>query len=189
MRIRIASIVVALVLGSSAPALAHFHAGAEVNLMPVGSVSVSAGGFSASSSTAVAFALQGFFDYEIVPHLYLGVAPQFIFNVKSSDASSSAEELDLLGRVMGRYPVADKIQLFGYLAPGFSVIFVPDKPSGVSNPTGFVLDFAGGVSYSFTPTLFIAGEIGYQFGFQSANGVDFKTQYLHIGVAFGAMFE
>ena len=33
------------------------------------------------------------------------------------------------------------------------------------------------------------GRIGYQFGFQSANGVDFKTQYLHIGVAFGAMFE
>jgi hypothetical protein len=192
MRMRLAIIGgLAIVLGSTAPALAnHFHAGGEIKLMPVGSIGTSSGTVSDSSSTSFAFGLQGFFDYEIVPHLYLGVAPQLIFNVKSSDSSgSSAQELDLFGRVMVRYPVADKIQLFGYLAPGFSVIFVPDKPSGFSNPTGFVLGFAGGVSYSLSPTLFVAGEIGYQFGFQSSGGADFKTQYLHIGFAFGAMFE
>ena len=120
-------------------------------------------------------------------NLYVGVAPQLILNVKGKDDSSSGQELDLFARIMGRYPVADKVQLYGYLAPGFSIIFPPDLP-GVSNPTGFVLGFAGGVSYSITPTLFGSGEVGYQIGFQSTGGSDLKTRYLHIGFVIGAMF-
>ena len=184
MRIPLAIFVAFIILGSNAPARAHSHAGGAFKLMPVGTVTVG----SASADTAVAFAIQGFFDYEIVRYLYIGAAPQLILNVKDKDASSSGEQLDLFARIMVRYPVGQKIQLYGYLAPGFSVIFVPDKPSGFSNPTGFVLGFAGGVSYSITPSLFVGGEIGYQIGFQSSGGTDFKTRYLHIGFVIGTMF-
>ena len=186
MRIPLAILVAVIVLGSNAPARAHSHAGVALKLMPVGTIETSGG----STDTSVAFAIQPFIDFEVLrPFLYIGVAPQLILNVKGDDAfGSSGQELDLFARVMGRIPVAHNIQLYGYLAPGFSVIFVPDKAPGFNNPTGFVLGFAGGISYSITPSLFIAGEIGYQVGFQSSDGTDFKSRFLSLGFVIGTMF-
>jgi hypothetical protein len=185
MRIRLAILVAVIVLAFGAPARAHSHAGGAFKLMPVGTITAGIG----STDAAFAFAIQGFIDVEIVRYLYIGFAPQLILNVKGQDDTGSAgQELDLFARVMGRYPIASNVQLYGYLAPGFSVIFVPDKAPGFSNPTGFVLGFAGGVSYSITPRLFIAGELGYQWGFQSSGGTDFKTRYLQIGFVIGTMF-
>jgi len=180
MRTRLAIIAVVL---APLSARADLHLGAQVNVMPVGTIEAGA----ISTDAAVAFGLQGFIDYGLTRNFYIGAAPQLILNVKSKDSDSSAQELDLFGRVMLRLPVAPGIQLFGYLAPGYSVIFVPDKPPGVSNPTGFVLGFAGGISYSFTRELFLAGELGYQIGFQSTDGNDFRSRYLHIGLALGVM--
>jgi hypothetical protein len=158
--------------------------------MPVGTFKVEALGVSQSADTKFAFGIVPTFDYNINEYFFAGLAPQIILNVIPKDAMGSAgKELDLRARVGGNAKIADTIRLFGYLAPGYSIIMIPDKMSGESNPAGFVLGFAGGAIFDLTSQLFANAEVGYQVGFQSISymgvSADTKTNYLHIGLGIG----
>jgi hypothetical protein len=162
--------------------------GLDLVPMPFGTLKFSGGGMSLSSDTSVAFGLFPFFDYLITPNFFVGVAPQYTFNVKGKDDSgSAAKEFDILLRVGGGAPVADKIQVYGYLSPGYSIIMTP---SGAGpNPKGFVVGAHVGGMLDLTPTLFLNVELGYQVGFQKASEggvtVDEKSNYAQIGVGGG----
>jgi hypothetical protein len=123
--------------------------------------------------------------------LFIGLAPQFIFNVKSDDSgdSDAAQEVDLRARIGGIAKVADTIRVFGYAAPGYSIVMLPDEFEGIDNPAGFVLGFAAGAAFDLAPSTYLTGEVGYQLGYQSTeflnNDADFKTNYLHLGVGLG----
>jgi hypothetical protein len=153
---------------------------------PIGSLKTNIGGVDLSTDAAFAFGLRPAFDYSINEYFFVGASPQFLFNVKAKDANSSAKELDLLLRVGGHAPIADKIHLYGYLSPGYSVIYPPE---GNDNASGFVLGVTGGAIYSFPGTLFAVADLGYQFGYQkiSAGNVEFdlKSSYLLIGLGAG----
>ena len=101
----------------------------------------------------------------------------------------AAKELDLRARIGGIAKVADTIRVFGYAAPGYSIIMLPDEADGIDNPAGFVLGFAAGAAFDLAPSTYLSAEIGYQVGYQSTkflnNDVDFKTNYLHLGVGLG----
>jgi hypothetical protein len=164
--------------------------GITLSPMPVGTFKAAAGGLSASSDAKFAFGIVPTFDYNINEYLFVGLAPQIILNVIPKDADGkAAKELDLRARVGGNAKVADTIRLFGYLAPGYSIIMFPDKMDGLSNPAGFVLGFAGGALFDLTPSVFANAEVGYQVGFQSVSfmgaSADLKTNYLHIGLGIG----
>lgn len=166
------------------------QAGAGFEILPLGELSFAVDGDSTTADTATAFGLTPFLDYAPVPFFSVGLAPRFLLNVKGKEGDASAKQLDLRVRAMVRLPVARTVRLFGYAAPGYSIIFPPDWPDGVSRPKGFILAFAGGAAFDFSPQGFVSFEIGYQLGWQSLteSGIDFdlSDNYLHLGAAVGA---
>jgi len=140
-----------------------------------------------SADTAFAFGLRPAFDYSINDYFFVGFAPQFLLNVKGDDSNGSAgKALDLLLRVGGHAPVADRVHLYGYLSPGYSIIF---PPTGDENATGFVLGVTVGGMYALSDKLFAVADIGYQLGYQefTIQGADFDShlRYLLIGLGIG----
>ncbi len=156
---------------------------AGLNLVPTpfGTVTSSVGNFSASFDTAFAFGLSPYADYAFHPNFFVGFAPQFTFHVKAKDASDSASQLDFLIRGGGNAPIADTLQLYGYVAPGYSVIITPHN----DNPTGFVLGFHGGAMLALTNKAYANLELGYQFGYQSVSVGDAKTDLFQFGLGLG----
>jgi hypothetical protein len=152
--------------------------------MPIGSIKASFGGLEASADSAFAFGIMPTIDYLFHPYFFAGFAPQLTFNVKGKDAGDAAKMLDFLFRVGGNAPVADNIELYGYLAPGYSIII----PSMGDNATGFVLGFHGGGILDLTPTSFLNLELGYQLGYQKLHDVSFKVNYFQIGLGGGLRF-
>ena len=154
--------------------------------MPAGKFKSSFAGTDVEADTAFAFALAPTIDYSFNQFAFIGFTPQYIFNVKGKDSTGdAAKELDLLLRLGGNAKVADTIMLFGYLAPGYGIVM----PSSGDSAKGFVIGFAAGALFDLTPGLFATGEIGYQLGYQSVKvgdlSVDFKTNFLRIGVGLG----
>lgn len=153
---------------------------------PVGSFKTNVGNVEVSADAAFAFGLRPAFDYSINDYFFIGASPQFLFNVKGKNDDSSGKEFDLLLRVGGHAPVADKIHLYGYLSPGYSVIY---PPTGNNNASGFVLGVTGGAIYSFPGNVFAVADLGYQFGYQKVSTgnfeLDLKSSYLLIGLGAG----
>jgi hypothetical protein len=146
-----------------------------------------------SQDTAFAFGVMPLFDFKVHPNFFVGIAPLYTFNVKPSaqTAGDSSAELDIMLRVGGGLPVADKIQVYGYLSPGYSIVMLPQaaKDLGASDPKGFMLGFHAGGMMDVLPNVFVNAEVGYQLGFQSASfmGVsgDSKSNFLQIGLGGG----
>jgi hypothetical protein len=151
--------------------------------MPTGTLKSNFLGVESSSSSAFAFAIAPTLDYSINQFVFVGLAPQYIINVKGKDAPGSAgSELDLRLRVGGNAKVADTLMLYGYLAPGYGIVM----PSGDGDSAkGLVLGFAAGAMLDFTPSVFGNAELGYQVGYQKVSDVDAKTNFLHIGIGLG----
>ena len=137
-----------------------------------------------------AFGLMPFFDYMINNNFFVGIGPTYTFNIKpKSGGGSAAKELDISLRVGGGVPVADKIQIYGYLSPGYSIVF---PPSGSTKAKGFSLGFHAGGTYDVTPTAFVNLELGYLLGFETVSvggtSVDDKFSFFQIGLGGGVRF-
>jgi hypothetical protein len=154
--------------------------------VPLGTFETTVAGVKFSGDTAFAFGLRPAFDYSINDYFFIGFSPQLLLNVKGEDDDDAGKELDLLVRVGGHAPVADNLHLYGYLAPGYSIIY---PSAGDEDPAGFVLGVAAGAIYSFSDKLFAVGDIGYQLGYQEVTifgaDVDYRLRYLLIGLGVG----
>jgi hypothetical protein len=154
--------------------------------MPAGTMKASVGTLKVEGDSAFALGLVPAVDLALGQFVYVGFAPQYIFNVKGKNDKDAGSELDLRLRVGGNAKVADTIMVFGYAAPGYGIVM----PGGESeNAKGLVVGFAAGAMLALTPALYLSGEVGYQVGYQSAKvanvDVDFKTNYMHVGVGLG----
>src|SRR4051812_35706499 len=87
-----------------------------LNVVPMpflGKLKASAGGLDTSTDAAFAFGIMPVFDYLVTPNFFVGAAPMYTFNVKGKDQMGDAsKELDLMLRVGGLLPVADKLQVY-----------------------------------------------------------------------------
>jgi len=167
-------------------AASQMRVGLNVVPMPFGKFKTDVG----SVDTKFAFGVFPFFDYLIHPNFFVGIAPQYTFNVKPKDVDGdAAKELDIMLRLGGQGYVANQLQLYGYASPGYSIVM---PPSGGTNAKGFVLGLHAGAMYDVTPGAFLNLEIGYQLGFQkvSVGGVsgDTKTSFAQIGLGGGIRF-
>ena len=133
--------------------------GGTVSLLPIGQAHIEAEGLSQSADTATAVGLGGVVEVQLLTNLAVGFAPRLILNVKGEDATESGKELDLAVRVIGNVPVGGMVQLYGFAAPGYSIIYVPDLPDEISNPAGFILGFGGGVGFDINPRFRLAVEL------------------------------
>ena len=150
--------------------------------MPFGSLKTNALGSETSVDSAIAFAVMPVFDYLVLPNVFVGAAPSYTFNVKGKDSSGdAASQLDLLLRVGYGLPVNDKLGLYGYASPGYSII----SPPAGDSAKGLVLGLHAGAMYDVASNLFLNGQLGYQLGFQKISDTDFKSNFLQIGLGVG----
>jgi hypothetical protein len=140
-----------------------------------------------SVSSVFAFAVMPVADFTLYRHFFFGLAPCYTFNVRANGSTATpAHELDLLVRIGGQAPITDRLQLYGYLSPGYS--YLRQLPEG-NGSEGIVVGLHGGGMFDVTTTFFVNAEIGYQEGFQRATiaGLDgtFGASFLQIGVGAG----
>ncbi len=172
---------------TTAPEAAHSDSKMRIalNVVPMpflGKLKASGGGIDVSTDAAFAFGVMPIFDYALNSNFFVGLGPMYTFNVKGKDGSGdAAKEIDIMLRVGGGAPVADKVQVYGYLSPGYSIISPPQGDS----PKGFVVGAHAGGMMDITPSAFVNAELGYQMGFQSVSGGDLKTSFFQIGLGGG----
>jgi len=160
---------------------AQLSIGGSVGLSPIGALkSQVSGGPAFSDDAATAFQVNGLLDYRVTPLLSIGFAPGIIFNVKTSNGDSSGTELDLPLRLALGEPVAPKIRVYGFVSPGYSVLFPPSN-SGSGHPSGLMVGFGGGVGLRVAPGIMLTGELGYQFRFLST------TETINLGTIGGGI--
>jgi len=173
------------------------RAAAGVEVLPSGSIDTEWQGINGSADTDSAFAINAVIDTDLHPNFAIGFAPHVIFGVKGeNDNGDGSTELDLMVRGTGQFPVTPRVRVYGYIAPGYSIVFLADKPDAVDNPAGFVLGFGGGAAFRFGRKAFVTGELGYQIGYQGttlhafglSTDVDAATSYFHLGAGIGTNF-
>jgi hypothetical protein len=161
--------------------------GGTVSVLPIGQARIEANELSASEDTATAYGLGGIVEVQLLTNLSIGFAPRLLLNVKGEDGTDSAKELDLALRVIGQLPISRIAQLYGFAAPGYSILYFPDWPDEVSNPAGFIFGAGGGVGFDLNPQFRLAVELGYQLGAQQVTEqgqtAEVETSFLHLGVS------
>jgi hypothetical protein len=173
-------------------------------LFPAGSIRWQTPFNGMTSGTNVAYGVGASLEYRLSRVFSIALAPRLILNVKGSDlAFGPGKELDLCARVQASWPIARMVRLQAFAAPGYSFVFLtPWQMADALHPRGFVLGLGGGATVDLSHGLFIAGEAGYQLGFQgttvpvASSGpgpleqmpVDFHTNYLQVSVAAGSAF-
>lgn len=173
-----------VVMAVVAPRLAHAQGmtesvaepkvwlGGHVGLSPVGTlkakVSSQGNELSDSVDTATAVELGAHVDFRIMPFLSVGLAPAVLLNIKGQDDKDSASQLDLPLRVTAGGNVMPQLRLYGFVAPGYTILFPPADSMGNSDRlSGFMVGFGGGVGFNVAPKFAVIGELGYQFRFPS----------------------
>jgi hypothetical protein len=183
-----ALLALGLCAGEETARAGELELGVGVDFLPVGGLSLFSDTFRAESSTAPAFAIAPRIQYYFVKYLAVGLQPVATVGVKSSGDFKSSTQLDLLGRITGNLPVTDKLSIYAYAAPGYSFMFVPRTPSEY-NPRGFILNFAGGVSYNLFSAFWLSAEVGGSAGFQKIfsgpSAMSYRDWFLHIGLGLG----
>jgi len=178
--------------------------------MPAGGLEygVRYSGFTETSTEDAAFAVgvAPFFDYLVTRSLSVGLQPQVTFNVRREDYPYTADaqpgtEFDLLVRLAGWLPASESLRLYGYLAPGYSIVRWPDQTTtsgrfpgdtstSADGASGPVLQIAGGIA--FGRGIFGLVQVGSQLGFQSADvmgeSVALRTHYFQLAGGLGARF-
>jgi hypothetical protein len=165
--------------------------GAELALLPLGTLTVESGSEKASFDSVVTLGVGGVLQIPLSEVFTIDFAPRVVFNVKSENDTDSATELDLRVRLTAGGYVAPSTRLYAALQPGYSFVFLPiDPPAGVemSTPSGLILGVAAGAVFRVSPGVHLTTEVGYQFGFQgstlSAAGqsvdLDVRASFLHL---------
>ncbi len=160
---------------------------AGINLLPmlIGKTKTDFGGTDTSVDMKMAYGIGLTFSYAVIPGLYVGVAPQFLLNVKEKDATGdAAKAIDLLARVAYVYTVIPKLGIYAEVLPGYSIVM----PSSGDSAKGFVI--AGGVGgmYDVTDQVYVNLGVGYQYGLQKADSIKANLSYLRIAVGAGMKF-
>jgi hypothetical protein len=140
-----------------------------------------------SVASELAFAVMPLVDVSLARHLFVGFAPSYTFHVKAQGgARDPASELDLLLRIGAEAAATERLQIYGYLSPGYAFMFGLPGDVGARGP---VIGLHAGGRLDLTPAFFVNAEVGYQMGFQSAttNGVDaeWHASFFQIGLGAG----
>jgi hypothetical protein len=157
--------------------------GGGLEMLPIGTVSVSAGGQSQDQGTDTGvFGLNIMALYQVHPMVAVGLAPRYIFNIKGGGSPDSASMYDIRAVAVAGKEVAPKIHASGMLGLGYASITLPDM-GGVSSPSpaGLTLSFGAMLGYAVSPKLQATASLSYELGFEgvSVMGVDASEHFNH----------
>ena len=182
-----------LLLSSTAVADRRQFSG-RFDLIPAGEIRSQEADLAENSvDTDMGYGIGGTIEFPIARRFSLGFAPRYLFHVNGEPHRNAGSQLDLAARAKARFPINPRTTLFGYLAPGYSMVGVPDGSifKGL-DPAGLILGIGGGGDFMISPSTFITIELGYTWGFQSDSEDGFKYTYatnlLHLGFGIGAQF-
>jgi hypothetical protein len=126
--------------------------------------------------TAPSAGVAAFAEYDLVRHLFVGLALQFLPAIKwepppgtdtttTASFGGTARQLDLLSQVgVCMFPSA-RLRLLAYVAPGYSLLFASNLVDAYADPgtaRGFLLQVGGGFLYAVGPHAFFAIRTSYQ---------------------------
>jgi hypothetical protein len=131
-----------------------------------------------SGSTAVTGGVVPYLQLDLFRHLYLALAMQFLPSVKWGDTTSSnnnlfggsGRELDYLLQVGLTVPVARRIRLLAFAAPGYSFLFASNLVKVYADPGtahGFLFQTGFGMIVSLGEHAFLDFRGAGQWGFQN----------------------
>jgi hypothetical protein len=158
-----------------------------LNLMPMllGKAKMEVLGSEVSTDMKLAYGIGVTFGYAVIPGLYVGVAPQFLLNVKGKDQTTDASKaVDLLARIAYVYPVMPQLGVYAEVMPGYSIIMPPEGDKA----KGFVIAGGVGGNYDINEQIYLNLGVGYQYGMQKVSGVKFNLSYLRVAVGAGMRF-
>jgi hypothetical protein len=163
--------------GATAAHAEGIKLGGQLQVLPASELE----GENVSIDLKTSLALVGTFDYAVHPNIDVGAAPRIAFGLKPEeyDGDESLTQFDLAARVTGHTPVGAKVEVFGFVSPGYSIISSSDDDDDSS--TGLILGLGGGAAFAVTPTIALVGELGYTLGFQSVDGDKAASNLLHLG--------
>jgi hypothetical protein len=172
---------------TAAPAAPAIRLGLTLVPAPFGSLRSGSPGAEFSVGSQVAFGVMPVVDLSLARHLFVGFAPSYTVNIKAKNGpADGASEFDLLLRIGAEAAATDRIQLYGYLSPGYA--FMSGLPTDAS-AHGPVIGLHAGGRLDLTPAFFVNAEVGYQLGFQdgSVNGsnVEWHASLMQIGLGAG----
>jgi hypothetical protein len=177
-------------VAASAPATPR-SLGMQFEVLPLGTLTLKSSVLEKSSDATSTYAIGGFVSRDITPHFSLGVAPRMIFGVAGKDDAESAKELDVRLRATLHRALLSRVEVFGSLEPGYSIVLLPTDLR-VDNPSGLVVALASGVTLDLDKGAFMTAEVSYQLGFQALSsndvGADLNTSYLAFGLGLGVHF-
>jgi hypothetical protein len=165
----------------------RFQVGVTLLAMTMGTIHHDWGSETSNSLThldaALAYGVSPSVNYFVISGLSIGLAPQFIFNVKATEVTSEGprRETDLMVRVAYSYPVLTRLAVYLELLPGYSII-------SWSGPTarGSVVAFGIGAALDLPHRLFANVGLAAQSGSQQVDsGLDFTTTFLRIAAGVG----
>jgi hypothetical protein len=127
-------------------------------------------------------------SYQVLEGLFVGLAPQYSFNVGDKSSLTPAKEFDMLARVAYVYRPADGIAVYAEALPGYSFIF----PATGDAAKGFVVVVGAGSVIDITDRVFTNLGVGYQIGFQNrleeTTQLETRTKYVRVTLGAGMRF-
>jgi hypothetical protein len=166
--------------------------GAELAVLPMGTLKASAGNLAISGDTTVAMGVGGVVQHPIDSHFTVEFAPRAVFHLKGENDDKSATELDLRARLTAGGYVSPSVRLYGAFEPGYSFLVLPDDmASDVPSPNGLTIGLGAGAAFKAADRTMVTTEIGYQFGFQRTRvvGIDLDLHANLLHVALGVLFD
>lgn len=191
------SVTIAILASAvAAPAISRADTlvGAQLQVMTGGEVD-GEGDLDGDLATAYGVVLSA--EYPVHPNITIGLAPRVAFGIQLEDQDDGGIMIDIPVRVTGRFVVLPKLAVYGFVAPGYSLVLPEEWPDGVSDPSGFIVGLGGGVAFQIGRTLALVGELGYTKGFHSATidlpvvddeDIDVAHSYPHLGIGVQSVF-
>jgi hypothetical protein len=127
-------------------------------------------------------------DYALGESWFVGLNPQYVVWIRGPSATGPVvgSEIDVRGRIGAQARSFDRLSVFGYLAPGYSVILPSPDLGRMNKPRGPVVAGALGMALDVRPTVAFSMELGEQYGFQTGkkdgSRVDYRTHFLYIAL-------
>jgi hypothetical protein len=168
------------------------HRKLEVSLaflpMALGKFTSSPGGTPKTVDARFAYGAALSVSYEVLEGLFVGLAPQYSFNVGDKSSLSPAKELDILVRLAYVYRPAEGIAVYAEVLPGYSLIY----PAKGDPAKGMVLVVGAGSVIDITDRVFANLGVGYQLGFQNrteeTTQLETRTKYVRVTLGAGMRF-
>ena len=105
-------------------------------------------------------------------------------NVKERDSNEfPMTQFDFLARVCAWLPATDRLWIYAYGAPGYSVRTTQERLHGTAS--GFVVDFGAGATLTIIGGVYLSLEAGYSLGFQKLGESAWGTQFLNVAAGAG----